>query len=747
MQRLVPEDLILPPIVSFPKTFTSKQLSEALKLTRHSHLTRSSPMALYMASKGSTSWEASIKAKPNIVQDDITPAGWKILESNKESFPASEDGKKKSSGGLLSFFGRRGTTSSDTVKRSASPVSNSAVSSVKTGASPRASIDSGRPSTSQSATPGRSTPSSPSVATFVSSANSTSELKAVPETYGNPTQDPMDAIIRDPTPPPPSAVTRFLGRFSSRTKASSKDSLALSSDDIEFLSDVPSFSSPETGQTAPLDALSVMLKSPPLPTALPPPLAPPPKAPPKLPQMPPPPSRFTQNDDFMSFFDTLGDTAQGSSQPDSAFSSLTAVPTPPVKPILSQVSSSSTLPTFIPPSSIPTLTIGSPDRASDQAPRQIRSSEDQSWPSFDYPSAPMSKPPPPQNKRTFVPIMSSSRPPSTSPPLLPKPTSSFALPPPPSANKRATANFDLLSGTSSVVSPLPPPPGSRSHTPLRIPQLTQPSTQSISIDDDDDFSDFLSSPAQATNPGYRPFNDFAAPARDIDQPKPPISIGQPATSTSDAFGDFDDFLDHPPPQPPAKSTSFASKSTARSAISAKPPTGAAKSKESSNGLTRKVSKHDHSRTMSLLETAAARGRWLNPPSPLPEALQPPPSNSKSSNGDYFSSGGGGSMQTQQEQAAASLTASRSSPAAFSISNGAANKPLPTWNFPPPPMNATPMQPSSPPSSSLGSAGYAVPKQQSMFPASQRQNGNGVAASTGKQSGGLSAQDLSFFEGL
>ncbi|KAF9480519.1 hypothetical protein BDN70DRAFT_832659 [Pholiota conissans] len=752
MQRLVPADLTLPPIVSFPKTFMSKHLSEALKLTRHSHLTKASPMALYMASKGSTSWEASIKAKPNIIQDDITPVGWKIVETKKEGSPTTEDGKKKPSGGLLSFFGRRGTTSStETAKRSSSPV-NSTISSIKT-ASPRASVDSGRPSTSNSVTAGRSTPSSPSVTTFASntsqSATATSDPKPAPvmESYGNPSKDPMDAIVREPTPPPPSAVSRFLGRFSSRSKSSSKDSLALSSDDLEFLSDVPSFHGPETDQNASLDALSMMLKSPPLPTALPPPLAPPPKAPSKAPQMPSAPPRQSQSDDFMSFFDTLGDSAQGSSQPDPAFSLLTSVPTPPVKPSLAS-SSSSKLSTSIPLPNIPTFTIGSPDRPSDQISRQLRTSEDSSWPSFDYPSVPtsMSKPPPPQAKRAFVPIMSSSRPASTAPPpLLPKPTTPFALPPPPSANSQTTSTVDLLSGTSSIISPLPPPPGSRSHTPLRVQQpIPQPSTQSVNIDDDDDFADFLSSPA-AVNPGFTPFNDFAAPTRVTNPPNLLNSIVQPTTSTSNAFDDFDDFLDTPP-QPPAKSTSFASNSAVPSSTSSKPHNGTTKEKGPVNGLIRKVSKHDHSRTLSLLETAAARGRWLNPPSPLPEALQPPPSNNKSSNLALFGNGGG-SMEAQQAQAVASLTTSHSSPAGFASFNGSTHKPSPTWNFPPP-MQATPLKPTSPPPPPAG-AGYDASKQRPLFPSPQLQNGNGVTPSTSKgtTSGSLSAQDLSFFEGL
>lgn len=92
MNRLVPDNLTLPPQVQTSKTFTSKQISEALRLTRHLPLTRKSPMALYMASKGSTSWEASVKAQPQLAQEDFTPPGWKLVEKVEPS-PA-DDGKK-----------------------------------------------------------------------------------------------------------------------------------------------------------------------------------------------------------------------------------------------------------------------------------------------------------------------------------------------------------------------------------------------------------------------------------------------------------------------------------------------------------------------------------------------------------------------------------------------------------------------------------------------------------------------------
>ncbi|KJA28151.1 hypothetical protein HYPSUDRAFT_34513 [Hypholoma sublateritium FD-334 SS-4] len=671
-----------------------------------------------MASKGSTSWENSLKSRPNMIQEDIVPAGWKILDTTKEDPVVGDDGKKKPNGGLLSFFGRRGTNSStDTAKRSSSPIAS--ISSVKSGSSPRVSVEGGRRSASQSVAGDKSTPSSPSVASFGTNVAQKNDAGSLSETQANSTTAPVNEIAREPSPPPPSAVSRFLGRFSSRPKTSSMDSIALSQDDLEFLSDVPSLTSPEVDHGMGFDALSSMIKSPPLPTTLPAPLAPPPKAPPKTAISSPAPGLQSQNDDFMAFFDGLDRQPQAPIQPDSPLPLLAAVPTPPVKPVASSYSHSPSPPAAA-SLSIPTVRVGSPDQQPDQ-----------SWSSFDYPSAPMNKPLPPPSKRAFVPIMSSSsRPSSTAPPLLPGPGSITPLSPPPTG-RRGSGNVDHLSGTSAGIAPLPPPPTSRSHTPLRSAQPTPPVSQPVSIDDDDDdFADFLSSPAaQTTQSGLLSFSDFTpAPS----QTQPPLLNGKSAVSTT--VSEFDHFLGPLPPQPPVKSNSFASNtaSSSSSISSAKIP-----GTLSNIGLTRKISrKADHSRTLSLMETAAARGRWLNPPSPLPEALQPPPNARIGSNMDLFDSGGS-SMQTQQANVMASFATSHSTPA---MSSNASTETV--WNFPPP-MKAVPMPPAPRPQASL--PGAAQPP--ATLQPSPMQNGNVSAASNGSKAGGLSAQDLSFFEGL
>ncbi len=261
-----------------------------------------------------------------MIQEDIVPAGWKILETTKEEPIVADDGKKKPNGGLLSFFGRRGTNSStDANKRSSSPIAS--ISSAKSGSSPRASVEGGRRSASQSVAGDKSTPASPSVASFGSTVVQKNDTNPLPETQATSTTAPIKRNCARAIAPPASAVSRFLGRFSSRPKTSSMDSIALSQDDLEFLSDVPSLTSPEVDQDTGLDALSSMIRSPPLPTTLPAPLPPPPKAPPKTTVSSPAPSRQSQNNDFMSFFDDLDRHPKAPIQSESPLSLLAAVPT------------------------------------------------------------------------------------------------------------------------------------------------------------------------------------------------------------------------------------------------------------------------------------------------------------------------------------------------------------------------------------------------------------------------------------
>ncbi|PPQ90758.1 hypothetical protein CVT25_010147 [Psilocybe cyanescens] len=711
--KLVPRDLTLPASVPFPKTFTSKQMSEALKMTRHAPLTRISPMSFYMSSKGLTSWEASVKAKPNIVQEDFTPAGWKILENGKAEVLSTEDVKKKPNGGLLSFFGRRTTNSaSENIAntRSASPISNSGTSSVKPGTSPRPSIDSGRRSISQSQTGGSTAPSSPSVASFGGNTPAILTKDTNPLSDNNAISTVMSPVSQEiEMAPQPSAVSRFLGRFSSRSAKSSnsQDSLTLSPDDLEFLSDVPTIdTSPDTSTG--LDALSMMIKSPPIPTALPPPLKPPPRAPPQISRTVP--KEQPPVDDFLSFFDNGSEHVPSGP----SLSPLKPAPTPPVI-VLTQLPSSST-------QALATNHTSNTVKSSEQTSQTNESNTDQSWPSFDYPMIPMSKPAP--TKRPFVAIMAtSSSKTSSTPPLLPKPTSGFVLSPPPPLSRRTTTSSGA---ESSSILPLPPPPTSRAPTPSR--PLEQPSLLppplTTTINDEDDFADFLSSPSDTAQTTQLSFGDFAPSRASVKQS---TSTQHQQTSTGNLFDDFDDFID-PPPQPPAKSSPPKSFS---------PPTHSpAVPKNSNHGSAnnhKPIRVANHSKTLSLMENVAARGRWLAPPSPLPEALPPPETtNSKSSTVDFFSTGS--SMQAQQAQVTASLAAAAPS--------RSSNEKPPSWNFPPP-SNRTFLTPIL--QSTQATFSESPSKPQPLLQPLVAQTG--APTSTGTKTGGLSAQDLSFFEGL
>ncbi|KXN86548.1 hypothetical protein AN958_09852 [Leucoagaricus sp. SymC.cos] len=273
IDRLVPSDLTLPASTPFTSTFTSKEMIEALKQTRHHVITRSSPLAVYMNTKGSLSWEASVKSKPDVSEADVVPSGWRIVpKETTEQLQSANDNKRKPSGGLLSFFGRKSTTNappsgSSSPIRSNTPVTTSPRSSV---ADPRPSVDATLIGMGSSAKEADTGPCATMTAlTEFSNAGKSSEKVLSPES--------------EESVPAPSVVSRLFGRFSrsNRTSApNSRNSIALSSDDLEFLSDIVPSVHDEMNEVDQLEALSTMIRVPPVPAKLPPPLAPPPRAPP-----------------------------------------------------------------------------------------------------------------------------------------------------------------------------------------------------------------------------------------------------------------------------------------------------------------------------------------------------------------------------------------------------------------------------------------------------------------------------------
>lgn len=270
--------LSLQPLVRFSQAQVVKKMASSVKLTKNLPITRGSPMSHYLAAKGSTAWEISVKERKEVVEDDV-PVGWRIVEKAPAA-TASDTAKDKKSGGLFSFWGRRqsqvATTASivqgtdngsqpTSMDKSESPIANE----IK-GESKRGSQDSVRSSATSSVAqlPSPLTEPSPIIPS-----------PAAPMSSYNSAPDPV--VLRSATPPPSSAVSRFLNRFSRRGReASPRSSLALSSDDLDFLSDVPSANDDVEDDSA--DALEkfVSTKHETVVPVLPPPLAPPPRAPP-----------------------------------------------------------------------------------------------------------------------------------------------------------------------------------------------------------------------------------------------------------------------------------------------------------------------------------------------------------------------------------------------------------------------------------------------------------------------------------
>src|ERR1700733_14537777 len=102
---LPPLHLKRPPDLS--KTAIHKASITALKLTRHSAVAQSSPLAMFQAMRGSTWGEEAVKKHVNPIAQ-----GWGIFDTDVE--PASKPKSRaaptaevKKSSGLLSFFSRK----------------------------------------------------------------------------------------------------------------------------------------------------------------------------------------------------------------------------------------------------------------------------------------------------------------------------------------------------------------------------------------------------------------------------------------------------------------------------------------------------------------------------------------------------------------------------------------------------------------------------------------------------------------
>ncbi|TRM60730.1 hypothetical protein BD626DRAFT_632188 [Schizophyllum amplum] len=272
IERLVPHDVSISGSSAFPKSFTVKRMADAIRTTRHASLARLSPMYHLASSKSSLQWEASVKARPEYNEDAVVPMGWKILPKEERVEPLSPTERKTPSGLFSSLFGRR----------SATPPISAATSRPGT---PRASMD-------PPLTPSRASPASVKSPTMptpppMQITQSASPAPAVPTTPAMSRAQSSGPEIFPAPAPAPSAVSRFLNRFSRKSSSSDRASLALSTDDLDFLSDVE-VPSPETkpGHRATSSFnLNMAFESP---ASLPPRLAPPPPGP-KIAPLPPPP--------------------------------------------------------------------------------------------------------------------------------------------------------------------------------------------------------------------------------------------------------------------------------------------------------------------------------------------------------------------------------------------------------------------------------------------------------------------------
>ncbi|KAI0352333.1 hypothetical protein OH77DRAFT_1428630 [Trametes cingulata] len=609
----------LPPLTlkaptRFSHTLVAKRMATSVKLTKNLPLTKGSPMSHYLSAKGSMAWEMSVKEQKETVEDDI-PVGWRIVDKAPASSSTDTANDKKPTGRLFSFWGRRQSqvspqlaTPGATESRSSSTDKPRSPVMAEVKADSRPSQDSLR----SSATSSQPQASSPATETTDSqqapTAFAATVAPAAPtmSSYGS-SPDPVPE--RSGTPPAPSAVSRFFNRFSRRSSnmgGSPRSSLALSSDDLEFLSDIVPSASDDAGED-PTDALEkfVNAKREPIAPALPPPpLAPPPRAPAIKPiHAASGPSsagtlESTANSDFGGL---LGGLASSKTTPPSAVAPppggqtpIPALPPPlvPSRPITpsatpgagpsrapalpgptSLLSSSSRPPSRLQTSTPPLSSFGLPPPPSFQPLAPSKPSVMNSKPKL---SSPFPLPERPASQTGREPSSASTTSSHTSYETAAEssptsPTSALPLgalyphlvpplsPPQPSAQPMLPSQTSLNGGSSpsglstplaSAFSPMPPPlnPPVPPAVPPESRTATSPSTMPLTSNlfDDDDFSDFQSpvEPAQKPSPPIPP--PIAKSPRTLAAAMPASIRSQTAAPNMSPFT-----LPAPPPPPSA----------------------------------------------------------------------------------------------------------------------------------------------------------------------------------------------------
>jgi hypothetical protein len=516
-------------------------------------------MSTLLAAKGSTAWETSVKSRTETPVDEV-PSGWRILEKEPKKDEKAGDRVKKSTGLLASFWSRRtASISSNPPSQEQSNLSPDATAPEN--AHPvqtlvqRSSMESVKISPLTVTTP--QTPPQPSPAPASSQVRVTSLPSSLSLAF--PPADPVTQDEDTNIPPPPgSAVSRFLQRFSRPRLSSSspRNSLSFSGDDLEYLSDVRSNSADLVDIGDGLTGLGGATESTEsgLPRGkLPPPLPPPPKVP-----APAPPGNNTLNGHSLI---SPNDPHPPEDPTVSALTLLTPSPlnSPKLKPIPPNAALSHPL------------------------------SSDKLVPSL------------------IIPVSSSSR-----------PNSVMSTPPVAQPQLQASGNtanpFDISQDDDDFSdfrsSPADPPLLSINVSPPVTRQGKAVSTQSPQRQLNSPFDDLVH---LMSSPTTGPPNTFEAP-----KALRPLNFANPVLPTA------------PTPPPPRESVSTHRASLDRPNAT---PTHSRTSSEQSTSPSKaaptspkqKAITQGHQRTQSLLDLAATRrGRWPAPPSPLPEPLQPPP---------------------------------------------------------------------------------------------------------------------------
>ncbi|TFY66059.1 hypothetical protein EVG20_g5032, partial [Dentipellis fragilis] len=556
--RYVP-DMTLPPLKAFNTTFTSKAMAESIKLSRNTMLARNSPMAHFLKARGSTAWESHVKSRVEVVQDEV-PAGWRIVPKEKEE--KTEEKTKKPGGLLASLWNRRASSVPRETVKVTSPVQADAPRPEPPAPVVRSSSESAR-STGSAASKATTPLSAPSVSpTPTVTSTQTTPTTSYSEA-GLPSFDSPASAAETPSPPQSStAVSRFFGRFSrSRVPSTSspRNSIALSTSDVEFLSDlVPSALDVDEDETKDpqLRGLESLIASKPVDGKLPAPLPPPPPPP----QPTSAPSVFngahvkTASSDIFASFDILTPEPVSRNLSPTPSAGLSSTPLPP----------SSTSP--FTPSSQPT----SPAQHSAHSSLGIEAQEQTASRAAHISLSAFQFDAPKKSPAVSMALPSSSA-----------ATMKLSLPP-----KPVTHSFQAASRSEGPALSLPPPPPPATRSQSSSPFVTSPSSPSKTndvppvtkhpsiplklFDDDDDFSDFSDFHSSTQAPLTPAFDaSFASSASEhfllpSTSSRPPLALDTPARPSNvigkaSLFDDFSDFVSSPlrspsPPKLPSKPT-------------------------------------------------------------------------------------------------------------------------------------------------------------------------------------------------